>query len=257
MTKFSSLGVHAFHEWAGDVIDVLNAPVYPKKTERSYSHLKDFMAMISLHRRRHTQSGPQSEKSFLALNRAGGGCMEWKTAGKLYLHNTNVQDRLHRTCEAFAFLSLKSKVKLQPAFIGWDRGRLPNNLSLADLTYKDILYISGRKKAGERATGTERRWDSDTVTEYYALVKTIKEQNTLTRNAPQNTRYDLIEFPDLSPDEVNAHQERTRHLSSSLGSVPTTLTVQAEESGHNLSFMGEAAPSDESDRESDDESDVS
>jgi hypothetical protein len=34
MTKFSSLGVHAFHEWAGDVIDVLNAPVYPKKTEK-------------------------------------------------------------------------------------------------------------------------------------------------------------------------------------------------------------------------------
>jgi hypothetical protein len=183
--------------------------------------------------------------------------MEWKTAGKLYLNNTNVQDRLHRTCEAFAFLSLKSKVKLQPAFVGWDRGRLPNNLLLTDLTYKDILYISGRQKAGERATGKERRWDSDTVTDYYALVKTIKEQNSETRNAPQNTRYDLIVFSDLSPDEVNAYQERTRHLSSSLGSVPTTLTVQAEESGHNLSFMGEAAPSDESDRESDDESDVS
>jgi predicted class III extradiol MEMO1 family dioxygenase len=93
------------------------------------------------------------------------------------------------------------------------------------------------------------------VKEYYALVKTILDQNTQTRDAPQNTRFDLIEFPDLSPDEVNAYQERISH--SSCGSVPTTLTVQAaEESAHNLSFMGEAAPSDESDGVGDDESDV-
>lgn len=145
-------------------------------------------------------------------------------------------------------------MKLQPAFVDWDRGNLPNHLTSVDLTYQDILFISGQSKAGEKVNGKERRWSPDAVKEYYSLlVKTIREQNTQSRHACG--RQDRIEFPDLSLELVKAYKERST-LNPSRDSVPTTVTAQRVV-GSNLSSMGEIAPSGGSDNEIDNKSDVS
>ena len=129
--------------------------------------------------------------------------------GKCFLHNKQVGNRLHPSCEVFAYLVLRGKMRLNPQFANLSSSRMgaigPGITSIEDVLEFPVKRMSKGAKIYSSSThkeGLTWSWGSHLQVIFVDLVNTFSRDNVSIQLTPVEDRYNIFHFDDVDNELV-------------------------------------------------------
>ena len=118
--------------------------------------------------------------------------------GKSFLHNKQVGDRLHPSCEVFGYLVLRGEMRLNPQFANLSSSRMgaigPGITSIEEVLEFPVKRMSKGAKIYYSSThkeGLTWSWSSHLQSLFVDLVNTVSRDNVSIQSTPVEDRYDI------------------------------------------------------------------
>ena len=129
--------------------------------------------------------------------------------GKSFLHNIQVGERLHPSCEVFAYLVLRGKMRLNPQFANLSSSRMgaigPGITSIEEVLEFPVKRMSTGAKIYSSSThkeGLTWSWSSHLQRLFVDLVNTVSRDNVSIQSTPVEDRYNIFHFEDVDNELV-------------------------------------------------------
>ena len=131
--------------------------------------------------------------------------------GKSFLHNIQVGERLHPSCEVFAYLVLRGKMRLNPQFANLSSIRMgaigPGITSIEEVLEFPVKKMSKGAKIYSSSTHKEGvTWSCSSHLQILLvdLVNTVSRDNVKSQSNqnPADGRYDMFHFEDVDNEVI-------------------------------------------------------